>query len=465
MKPLLVIGDALLDRDVGGRVERLSPDAGVPVLDEHETLTRPGGAGLAAVLGAAEGRHVTLLTALGQDPAGRELARVLGAHGVDVLDLGLSGPTPQKLRLHSQEKALLRLDRGGSPPRIGPMTGAARAAVGWAEGVLVADYGRGMSAHPTVRELLAGAARDRRLVWDPHPRGARPIPQAALVTPNRAEARELVPGAPSELCAEILARRWRAGGVAVTCGPAGALLHDSESSRTHRVPAPTVLSGDLCGAGDCFAVTAAGALADGRDPLEAIRLAVERAGSFIAAGGAGAWGCAGAASIPAPSRAAKAASDAEHRSHAERVSEEMWARGGTVVASGGCFDLLHAGHIRTLEAARRLGDCLVVCLNSDASVRRLKGSGRPLVAQEDRAAVLAALACVDAVRIFEEDTPARALSELRPHIWAKGGDYSPEDLPERTVLEQWGGVTMTLPYLDGHSTTELLEEVAGRGTG
>ena len=433
MKPLLVIGDALLDRDVGGRVERLSPDAGVPVLDERETLTRPGGAALAAVLGAAEGRHVTLLTALSQDSAGRELARLLGEGGVDVLDLGLSGPTPQKLRLHSQERPLLRLDRGGSPPPIGAMTGAARAAIGWAEGVLVADYGRGMSAHPTVREALATAARDRRLVWDPHPRGASPVPHTALVTPNRAEARELVPTAPSELCAEILASRWQARCVAITCGPAGALLHDSESSSTHRVPAPTVLSGDLCGAGDCFAVTAAGALADGLDPLEAIHLAVERAGLFIAAGGAGAWGCAGTTRVPALSQPARAARDAERSSDAERVSEEIRARGGTIVASGGCFDLLHAGHIRTLEAARRLGDCLVVCLNSDASVRRLKGPGRPLVAQRDRAAVLAALACVDAVRIFDEDTPARALSELRPHIWAKGGDYSPEELPERTV--------------------------------
>jgi D-beta-D-heptose 7-phosphate kinase/D-beta-D-heptose 1-phosphate adenosyltransferase len=137
-------------------------------------------------------------------------------------------------------------------------------------------------------------------------------------------------------------------------------------------------------------------------------------------------------------------------------------RGGRVVATGGCFDLIHAGHISTLQAARALGDCLVVCLNSDDSVRRLKGSDRPLVRQEERAAVLRALRCVDAVVVFDEDTPEAVLERLRPDVWAKGGDYALDELPEARVLARWGGETAILPFVEDRSTTRLLEEAAGR---
>jgi rfaE bifunctional protein nucleotidyltransferase chain/domain len=138
------------------------------------------------------------------------------------------------------------------------------------------------------------------------------------------------------------------------------------------------------------------------------------------------------------------------------VADRVRAEGGTVVATGGCFDLLHAGHVATLEAARALGDCLVVCLNSDDSVRRLKGPSRPLVPQEDRARVLAALECVDEVVVFDEDTPVEAIRRVRPDVWAKGGDYAGADLPEAALLREWGGQAIVLPYLTGRSTTSLV---------
>jgi D-beta-D-heptose 7-phosphate kinase/D-beta-D-heptose 1-phosphate adenosyltransferase len=131
------------------------------------------------------------------------------------------------------------------------------------------------------------------------------------------------------------------------------------------------------------------------------------------------------------------------------------AAGGTVVATGGCFDLLHAGHVSLLQGARSLGDCLIVCLNSDDSVRRLKGDGRPLNSAADRARVLAALGCVDAIAVFGEDTPSAVLERIRPDVWVKGGDYDGRDLPEAAVLSTWGGVAVTVPYLDGRSTTRL----------
>jgi rfaE bifunctional protein nucleotidyltransferase chain/domain len=146
---------------------------------------------------------------------------------------------------------------------------------------------------------------------------------------------------------------------------------------------------------------------------------------------------------------------------AGRLVTDVRARGGSVVASGGCFDLLHAGHVATLEAARRLGDCLVVCLNSDASVRALKGPDRPVVSEADRARLLAALECVDAVVVFDEVTPHAVLSWLRPDVWVKGGDYSggaedAPDLPEAELVARWGGQTVVVPYLDGRSTTRMI---------
>jgi rfaE bifunctional protein nucleotidyltransferase chain/domain len=166
----------------------------------------------------------------------------------------------------------------------------------------------------------------------------------------------------------------------------------------------------------------------------------------------------GAASISVPEH-----HDPPRSGEPERVAQQVRERGGTVVATGGCFDLLHAGHLATLQAARQLGDCLVVLLNSDSSVRRLKGPDRPLQPQADRVAVLRGLSCVDAVEVFDEETPVRALARLRPHVFAKGGDYTHAELPEEAVLDGWGGQAVVLPYLPGRSTTRLLEEVRHRG--
>ncbi|MBX6357764.1 MAG: adenylyltransferase/cytidyltransferase family protein, partial [Micromonosporaceae bacterium] len=153
------------------------------------------------------------------------------------------------------------------------------------------------------------------------------------------------------------------------------------------------------------------------------------------------------------------------REQAAAVVARVRARGGTVVATGGCFDLLHAGHVATLQAARGLGDCLVVCLNSDASVAALKGPGRPLVNQADRARLLAALGCVDAVVVFNEQTPHAVLSWLRPDVWVKGGDYADggvPSLPEAELVRRWGGQTVVVPYLAGRSTSQLVAAARSR---
>ena len=456
---LVVVGDALLDRDLTGTVDRLCPDAPVPVVDSPVDVPRPGGAGLAALLAAADGRDVVLVTALAQDPPGRELAGLLAEAGVRVVDLGLDGDTPEKIRVRSAGRSLLRLDRGGAGGRVGPLTAEASDALRGATAVLVADYGRGVASAPGMRDALAAAAAGRApVVWDPHPRGAEPVPGVTLATPNGAEAQHFAPGHDGALLtattarARELARRWSATAVSVTLSGRGALLVSGDGAPSV-VPAPQVPCPDPCGAGDRFASAAAGLLADGALPSEAVAGAVAAASAFVAAGGAASVRV-GHAFLSAP-----VGPEAP-----ERLVARVRAAGGTVVATGGCFDLLHAGHVTVLAQARALGDCLVVLLNSDDSVRRLKGPSRPLQPQADRAALLRALGSVDAVVVFDDDTPVAALERLRPDVWAKGGDYALADLPEAPVLAQWGGQAVVLPYLDGRSTTALVQEVTTRAT-
>ena len=480
--PLVVVGDALLDRDLTGSADRLAPDAPVPVVTEHTRRARPGGAALAACLAALDGRDVTLVTGVGDDAASEELRRMLDGR-VKVIGLPLTGALPEKTRVLAQDRPVVRLDRGDG--RVREATDEAREAVRAAPAVLVSDYGRG--AADALRDVLAERPP---AVWDPHPRGGPPVPGTRLVTPARSEAHALAAtaedqdttGAPggSDLRvaareAATLVRHWRATSVAVTMGAHGALL--SYGDHPLLVPAPAAHHQDPCGAGDRFAATAAGLLADGTLVGEAVEGAVAASTEFVAAGGAG--GLADGASREADARPSgdqstdtRTSPEADTRPSGEQSTDtdaspdphtviaRVRATGGTVVAAGGCFDLLHAGHVGLLQAARRIGDCLVVCLNSDASVRRRKGEGRPANPLADRIRVLLALECVDAVAVFDEDTPEQLLTELRPDVWIKGGDYTGADLPEAALLQEWGGQAVLLPYLAGRSSTALLDRAA-----
>ena len=457
---VVVVGDALLDRDLDGSVERLCPDAPVPVVDDPTEQVRPGGAALAAVLAAGDGADVTLVTALADDAAGRLLRSLLAGAGVTVLDMGLAGSTPEKVRVRTAGRSLLRIDRGGPAGAVGALDAAAQRALAGADAVLVADYGRGMAGAAGLREGLARLVPHTPVVWDPHPRGDEPVSGVRLVTPNRLEAAQRAPLAGETAGCEVaavaarareLTRRWHAGAVAVTMGASGALVTGPDGSPL-LVPVVSPSDGDPCGAGDRFAAAAAVALAGGALVSEAVEAAVSAASAFVAGGGA-----AGVATDHSPVLPPMPAT-----TDVEGVVAGVRSRGGTLVATGGCFDLLHAGHVHMLRSARALGDALVVLLNSDDSVRRLKGPDRPLQAQDDRAALLAALDCVDAVVVFDEDTPVTALERLRPDVFAKGADYAVSDLPEAATLASWGGEAVVVPYLQGRSTTRLLEEAVRR---
>jgi D-beta-D-heptose 7-phosphate kinase/D-beta-D-heptose 1-phosphate adenosyltransferase len=455
--PLVVLGDSMLDIDIEGDASRLSPEAPVPVVDVTRQRRRPGGAGLAALLAARSGQDVILITALGSDDLGDALLNLLTDH-VAVCSLPLEGSTVCKCRVAAGEIPMLRVDSGSGRARRTPLPPAAVRALTSAGAIMVADYGRGVAALPTIRQALL-EMHSVPVVWDPHPRGPAPVRGCTVVTPNADEAR-LSCGAdhPAEQGRQ-LCENWQARSVAVTIGSRGAVLTEAtDPPRTTHVPVlnlarPRPGRLDACGAGDQFAVAAAVALLEGADVRQAVRAAVSSATQFVHDGGATHVSTvSGSESIDLSARLAEPTALPD----AFEVAARIRRAGGRLVATGGCFDLLHRGHISLLNQARALGDALIVCLNSDASVRRAKGSGRPVVPQEDRARVLSALAAVDGVAIFEEKTPAALLGRLQPDIWVKGQDYADRIMPEAEMVERLGGQVVLLPVVPGYSTTRLV---------
>jgi D-beta-D-heptose 7-phosphate kinase / D-beta-D-heptose 1-phosphate adenosyltransferase len=453
-RPVVVIGDTLLDVDVEGSVDRLCPDAPAPVLAVEGEQARPGGAGLAAVLVAGQGTPVRLVTALEDDEPGRRLRGLLEG-AVEVLAGPSAGGTVVKCRLRAGGRSMLRTDRGRGVPVAGFAAGLDLDAVLVDAGaVLVSDYGRGVAADPQVRDALARAvARRVPVVWDPHPRGPEPVPGVTVVTPNLAEARSALGGqdvtgtgvrAALQL-AERLLGRWDARAVAVTLGRAGAAVRHRHGACS-AAPAPAVEETDPCGAGDHFAGGVAAALAAGATVDEAVAEAVLGAAGFVARGGGATVRRAGNRWVQPVDDGVPGPPAASGLEAAARLARRVRDGGGTVVAAGGSFDELHTGHTATLQAARALGDCLLVLVNSDESVRRRGGPDGPRVPLEERVAALAALGCVDAVAVFDADDPRRALRTLRPDLWVKGGDHDPAELPETPLVRSWGGEVVAVPY-------------------
>lgn len=473
--PIVIVGDTMLDVDIDGNATRLSPEAPVPVVDAERVWHRPGGAGLAALLAARSHDDVVLVTALGDDHDGRTLAELLASAGVRVVALPMTGATVCKTRIKASGQSMLRLDHGDGAVSTDPIP--ARLALQLAgvfadaKAMCVADYGRGITALPAIRDLLTAAAQRIPVVWDPHPRGAEPVRGCACVTPNDIEAEyfseEIGIDAHS---AQSLRRRWRSRAVSVTLGARGAVLASADGS-VH-IPVPSVagataisagVRSDTCGAGDRFSIAVTLALASGTELPKAVAVGVEAASRFVAAGGAG--GVSSMATLGARGNSSGATGSEAITGDVAEVRDRLRRRGGTLVATGGCFDLLHTGHVRLLHQARQLGDALVVLLNSDASVRSLKGARRPVMAADDRARVLAALACVDAVVIFDELSPETVLERLRPDVWVKGGDYTEADLPEATIVRRHGGEVVLLPTVAGYSSSNLIAAARSQAKG
>ncbi len=464
---VLVVGDVMLDRHVYGHVRRISPEAPVPVVGLLGQAEAPGGAGNVAAGLAALGCDVALVGLIGPDAEGALLRAALAAKGVAGTEL-IERPglvTVSKTRILSEARQqLLRLDRDGDPAACAAfeddVLAHALPLIADASAVVLADYDKGVVTPRTARATIAEC---RRLgvpcVVDPKKLDFAPYAGATVVTPNLLEAeralgRPLTDDEEAGRGAAELRAALGTDAMLVTRGPQGMTLASAATVR--HVPSRTRDVADVTGAGDTVVAVLAACLGADWPLADACRLANAAAG--IAVGRPGAH-----VVQPGELRAAweglspkilDAAAAAETLAEARR-------RGRRVVFTNGCFDILHAGHLACLEAAKRLGDLLVVGLNSDASVRGLKGPSRPVIRQDDRAGLLAGLACVDVVVLFDQPTPVELVAALEPDVLVKGGDYTIDAIAGADLVLARGGRVVTVPLVPGLSTTSILGRKAG----
>jgi len=464
---VLVLGDVMLDRYWHGDTGRISPEAPVPVVRIQREEQRPGGAGNVALNIAALGGRPTLLGLVGQDEAARSLEDRLAAAGVDHRLLAAAErPTITKLRVISRHQQLIRLDFEEPPAALdaAPLLEAFEELLAEADLVVLSDYGKGALVQAEAfiqRGMVAG----KPVLVDPKNRDFSRYRGASLVTPNLAEFEAVVgPCADDRQLAErglALAGRHQIGALLVTRGEQGMSLLTPGQPPCH-MPTHAREVYDVTGAGDTVIAVLAAGLAAGLPLESATRLANLAAGVVV--------GKLGTASV---SRA-----ELEHAAHQHLITRRgvvdedqligilaaARAQGERVVFTNGCFDILHAGHVGYLEQASRLGDRLVVAVNTDASVRKLKGEGRPVNRLEGRMAVLAALSCVDWVVPFGEDTPERLICRLRPDFLVKGGDNDPERIPGARCVREAGGQVLVMDFVQGYSTTSVIHAIRGGET-
>jgi len=473
---VLVIGDVLLDGWLSGRASRLCREGPVPVVDVDGTRYAPGGAGNTAVNVAALGGQVTLVAASGADAGGRRLRELLVAAGCAPRLVSVRGRhTLVKRRVVSDGQVVARLDEGDQdrlPESVlAELVGYAQEALDdGCAAVIVCDYGAGTLAGPVLDWLAEVRPRLPLLVVDAHEpaRFAHLAPD--LVTPNFTEAIRLLDrhrSIPAQRerwedrahwvvnHAAALSEALGAAALAVTLDCDGAVLveHGAAVARTRTRPVPVA---QTSGAGDSYVAAFTLGLAAGAELADAGELA-QRAAEIAVAG-------TGTAVCSAVELAA-ATADPPGLVHPDELGGLVAAhrsRGRRIVFTNGCFDVLHRGHVGYLAEAARLGDLLIVAVNSDASVRRLKGPGRPVNPVEDRVAVLAALDCVDHVVVFDEDSPRKLIAQVRPDLYVKGGDYPEELIPEAPLVRRLGGEVRALAYLPDRSTSRIIERIRSR---
>ncbi|MCW5736444.1 MAG: bifunctional heptose 7-phosphate kinase/heptose 1-phosphate adenyltransferase [Enhydrobacter sp.] len=468
---ILVVGDAMLDVYILGAVNRISPEAPVPVVRQTEIREMGGGGANVAANIVSLGGAAHLIACAGRDAEGQRLAAALSAAGVrfDLIDLD-DRPTTVKTRFFSGQHQLLRVDKeeliGLSSAAEEAVIRAIELRVGGARLVIVSDYGKGLLTDRVLEHTMALAhAAAIPIVVDPKRVDLSAYRGATVITPNRKEL-EAATGiaVTSDLEAEQAGRAAAAitgGSILVTRSEAGMSLVSPQGSAIH-MPTQARAVFDVAGAGDTVAAAFALGLASGRPVEEAMAFANLAAGIAVSKPGT--------TVVQADDLEAERALLAgdglvDKGALAEWDTalrlRRLWQHQGLVVGfTNGCFDLLHPGHVSLLRETAKACDRLIVGLNSDASVRRLKGSGRPVQGERERAAVLGAIDNVSIVVIFEQDTPAQLIELLLPDLLVKGADYTINEIVGAETVTRAGGRVMTVDLVPGHSTTRLIANSA-----
>jgi len=468
----LVIGDLMLDEYLWGKAERISPEAPVQVVDVVREELRLGGAGNVVNNLATLGARVTVCSVVGEDENGQVLLKAFNLQDVaiDAIFRDPNRRTSRKTRVVAANQQIVRIDRESRDPLSADVE---QQICSWIAGnsarfnvILLSDYNKGVLT-PLVIETAIAAARAGGIpvVVDPKGSDYARYHGATILTPNRKEAEAASGIAIRDL--DSLGNAART--IMETAGLEHLLITRSEEGMSlfSRLADPIHISTvarevfDVSGAGDTVLASLAVGLAAGLGMSEAARLANIAAGIAVVKLGT---------STVSPAEIINAIALSHNDSDSKiknldalaAIIETEKSRGKRVVFTNGCFDLLHAGHVKYLQKSRSLGDLLILGLNSDASVRRLKGKNRPLINEEERAHILAALDCIDYVVLFDEDTPLELIKAIKPHILAKGGDYTPENVVGKDVVEAYGGRVELITFVDGKSTTNIIERILER---
>lgn len=465
---ILVVGDYMLDRYLWGSVSRVSQEAPVPILkvERDRRDERPGGAGSVAASLEALGARPIAVGIIGADEEGRALRDLLRLRRTQTRGLLVDRgrPTTVKTRMIARAQQMLRIDEEDdseiTPAAAKKLLARCLEALDGVDAVIVQDHGKGVVTRGLMQPLVR-ACRARRLplIVDPSPHGDySKYRGATAMTPNRAETRhatgiEIHNEKAADEAARKLMRDFDLAAAVITLDRDGLAVKERHG-KTIMVPAEALEVYDVAGAGDVVAAVVGMGLAANQDIVETARLANVAAGIEV--------GKIGVGTVTRQEVLARLRGGAESKvkSRADLVTicADLHSRGCTIVFTNGCFDLLHIGHIHLLTQAKKFGDVLVVAINSDASARRVKGPTRPIISEDARAGMLAALACVDYVTIYDEDTPIPLLKLLRPDVIVKGAEYGKKGVVGGDVVESMGGRIENVPMIAGVSTTAVAEK-------
>ena len=466
---IVVVGDVILDEYIDGEINRISPEAPVGVLDcKSETYMLGGAANVAANV-VKLGCKATLIGVTGNDSAAAELKSLLKKQKIDSGQIVTSRdrPTIKKSRIISRHQQLLRIDRENRRPIPKSVETKLiqnfKKALAKADGAIISDYDKGLLTKKLLREVISYAKKTgKRVVVDPKGDSFAKYKGASVVTPNRIELEKLTgikcgDKKSVEKAARQIIKKQSISCVLATLGADGMALFTNKGE-SHFFPTVAREVFDVTGAGDTVVAVFSAALLGGMLPEEAARLSNHAGGLQVAQLGAG-----GISKKEMERSLAGAAGFDESKivnlKDAAELANTLRKQNKKVVFTNGCFDLIHFGHIQYLRKAKKLGHRLVLGLNSDSSVKRLKGKNRPLLSEHDRAHILAALDCVDMVVIFDEKTPIKLIKAIKPDVLVKGGDYKIDQIVGYKEIKNWGGRVLTLPYVKGNSTTGIIEKI------
>lgn len=469
-KVILVIGDVMLDRYLMGSVNRISPEAPVPVVLLKGSEDRAGGAANVAANLNGLGLHTQIIGCIGDDATGATLKQIITTSGIntELVMRSKQRPTISKTRVMSGNQQIVRIDDESAlaftlEENQQLLNNVANALRSKPAMVILSDYAKGLLSETTCKAIIQQCKQlGIPVIADPKGHDYRKYQGANALTPNKKETAEACGVAIHETeallqAAKQLKEQLGLDFLAVTRGEEGISFIDAQ--HIEHIPATAKKVFDVSGAGDTVIATLAAGMVHGLTPHDALQLA--NIAAAIVVGKVG--------TVPVTqAELLKALVNEDGQSQADKISDKaqlvalvkQWKENHQkIVFTNGCFDLLHAGHVTYLEAAKKTGDKLILGLNTDRSVSALKGPSRPVIHEQDRARVLAALAAVDAVILFDEDTPLQLIDAIRPDIIVKGDDYTEDQVVGGAEVKSWGGSVKLIPLVHGRSTSNIIKKL------